>query len=268
MKYTARTLALLLCAVLSLTACSDRRQPPEPQTSQEEAPLPQENAETGEKEDAQVFESGVSRPKDKEKDGEEEIPAGEETPANQKDFLLLVNSEHPLPEDFDIQLATVQGEYRVDARILEPAQKMIADAKADGIDLLVCSAYRPVDSQTRLFNNKVSEYVSAGKTEEEAVVLTSAVIAVPGTSEHHTGLAMDIVTPSYQNLDEGFAETDAFAWLDEHAADYGFILRYPADKQEETGIIYESWHYRYVGPEIAKEIKEKGLCLEEYLGDR
>lgn len=247
--------ALLFCAALSLTACSDRRQPPpEPQAVQEGTSLPQE--------EAQVFESGVSRPKDKEGTGKEESPAEAE-----EDFLLLVNKEHPLPEDFDIQLAAVQGEYRVDARILEPAQRMIADAKADGIDLLVCSAYRPVDSQTRLFNNKVSEYVSAGKTQEEAAVLTAAIIAVPGTSEHHTGLAMDIVTPSYQNLDEGFAQTAAFAWLDEHAADYGFILRYPADKQEETGIIYESWHYRYVGPEIAKEIKEKGVCLEEYLGD-
>lgn len=261
MKYIAMILTLLLCAVFSLTACSDRRQPPpEPQAVQEEPSLPQE--------EAQVFESGVSRPKDKEETGEEESSTEvKETFTGREDFLLLVNKEHPLPEDFDIQLATVQGEYRVDARILEPAQRMIADAKADGIDLLVCSAYRPVDSQTRLFNNKVSEYVSAGKTQEEAAVLTAAIIAVPGTSEHHTGLAMDIVTPSYQNLDEGFAQTAAFAWLDENAASYGFILRYPADKQEETGIIYESWHYRYVGPEIAKEIKEKGICLEEYLGD-
>ena len=90
-------------------------------------------------------------------------------------------------------------------------------------------------------------------------------IAVPGTSEHHTGLAADIVTPTHQTLDPQFADTAAGKWLLEHAADYGFILRYPEDKQETTKIIYESWHYRYVGEEHAKAIKESGLCLEEYL---
>lgn len=261
MKYIL--FALLLCAALSLSACADRRQLSS-QASDGEAPPVQEEApevdaeQEKESTENETFESGVvNKKKDTDRQAEEE-----------NDFLLLVNPDHPLPEDFEIRLAVIQGPYQIDARIVEPARRMLEAAKADGIDLLVCSAYRPVDSQTRLFNNKVNEYVASGKTKEEATVLTAAMIAVPGTSEHHTGLAMDIVTPSYQNLDEGFAETDAFAWLDKHAADYGFILRYPKDKQEETGIIYESWHYRYVGPEIAKEIKEQGICLEEYLGEQ
>ncbi|MBR5485088.1 MAG: M15 family metallopeptidase [Oscillospiraceae bacterium] len=182
-------------------------------------------------------------------------------------FLMLVNSTHPLAEGYTPELAYVQGEYRVDKRILQVSQQMIADARKDGVELLVCSAYRPVESQTRLFNNKVNEWMSVGKSKDEAVALTSALIAVPGTSEHHTGLALDIVTPSYQSLDEGFAKTSAFAWLDKHAADYGFIMRYPADKTDITKIDYESWHYRYVGVEAAREIKAGGLCLEEYLGE-
>lgn len=180
--------------------------------------------------------------------------------------LLLVNSSNPLPADFSIELAYVQDIYRVDASIAEISKQMIADAAAEGVSLLVCSAYRPVESQTRLFNNKVNEYLAMGKSKEEAEKLTAAIIAVPGTSEHHTGLAMDIVTPSYQGLDSGFENTAAFRWLSANAASYGFILRFPADKQEITGIIYEPWHYRYVGVEKAAAIKESGQCLEEYLG--
>ena len=100
---------------------------------------------------------------------------------------------------------------------------------------------------------------------EEAEKITATMIAIPGTSEHHTGLAADIVTPTHQTLDPEFADTDAGKWLQENAAEYGFILRYPEDKQDITEIIYESWHYRYVGVDHAMAIKENGLCLEEYL---
>ena len=91
------------------------------------------------------------------------------------------------------------------------------------------------------------------------------VIAVPGTSEHHTGLALDIVTPTYQVLDDGYATTDAFKWLYENCADYGFILRYPENTTHITGIIYEPWHYRYVGVEVAKYITENNITFEEYI---
>ena len=107
--------------------------------------------------------------------------------------------------------------------------------------------------------------MAQGMSEEEAYAKTATETAIPGTSEHQTGLAADIVTPTYQMLDAGFADTPAGQWLSEHAAEYGFVLRYPQDKQEITGIIYESWHYRFVGKTHAKLMKESGLCLEEYL---
>ena len=108
-------------------------------------------------------------------------------------------------------------------------------------------------------------FVAQGMSREKAEAQTATMIAVPGTSEHHTGLAADIVTPTHQTLDPEFANTEAGKWLQEHAVEYGFVLRDPEEKQDITNIIYESWHYRYVGKEHAKLMKENNLCLEEYL---
>ncbi len=180
--------------------------------------------------------------------------------------LVLANPTHKLPDDFSIEEAAIQG-YTMDARAVGPAKEMIAAAKADGIDLLVCSAYRPISSQQRLFNNKVQEYLNQGYGRAEAEEIAATIVAVPGTSEHQTGLALDIVTPSYQNLDDGYADTAAAKWLKANAADYGFILRFPKDKEDITKIIFEPWHYRYVGVDAAKEIMSRGITLEEYLGE-
>ena len=135
----------------------------------------------------------------------------------------------------------------------------------DGVELMLCSAYRSIEKQQQLFDRSQQAYMAQGMSEEEAYAKTATETAIPGTSEHQTGLAADIVTPTYQMLDAGFADTPAGQWLSEHAAEYGFVLRYPQDKQEVTGIIYESWHYRFVGKTHAKLMKESGLCLEEYL---
>ena len=116
-----------------------------------------------------------------------------------------------------------------------------------------------------MFNRKINQYKAKGYDDNEAYNIAKTIVAIPGTSEHNLGLAADIVTPSYQTLDEGFAQTEAFRWLSENAADYGFILRYPKGKGDITGIIYEPWHYRYVGQAAAKVITEQGICLEEYL---
>ena len=180
--------------------------------------------------------------------------------------LVLANPTHKLPDYFSIEEASIQG-YTMDARAVGPAKEMIAAAKADGIDLLVCSAYRPISSQQRLFNNKVQEYLNQGYGRAEAEEIAATIVAVPGTSEHQTGLALDIVTPSYQNLDDGYADTAAAKWLKANAADYGFILRFPKDKEDITKIIFEPWHYRYVGVDAAKEIMSRGITLEEYLGE-
>ncbi len=285
--------AFLTCALLIASGCSDRtastkleEQPSAQQLNQDidedtpedfdDAPAEFEGGVVKHDEDENTEEAANSPQSDVSTDADdsiadttEEKETAKQVPAVKFDnsFLMLVNPTHPLPEGYTPELEYVQGQYRVDKRILQVSQQMIADARKDGVELLVCSAYRPVESQTRLFNNKVNEWMSAGKSKDEAVALTSALIAVPGTSEHHTGLAMDIVTPSYQSLDEGFAKTAAFAWLDKHAAEYGFIMRYPADKTDITKIDYESWHYRYVGVDAAREIKASGLCLEEYLGE-
>ena len=198
---------------------------------------------------------------------EETVPVQDTLPEPEEEGawqLILVNPWNELPEDFEVELARVDS-YQVDARIVESLGRMFADAKAAGINLTLCSGYRTTEYQQTLFERKKDEYMQSGMNEQEAVAATSAWIAIPGTSEHHTGLAVDIVTPDYQTLDEGFANTSAFAWLSQNAHLYGFVLRYPANKEEITGIAYESWHYRYVGKEAAAEILQAGYCLEEYL---
>lgn len=200
---------------------------------------------------------------------EPEEPSEPETPevsAKDDPLLVLANVDNPLPEDFEVgELEQVQGNYYLDSRAASYAREMIDAAKSDGITLQLCSAYRAKDLQQTLFDNKYNYYISNGWTADEAYAKTATIIAIPGTSEHQTGLCMDIVTPSYQVLDAGYAETDAAKWLAENAYKYGFILRYPKDKQEITKIIFEPWHYRFVGIENAKLIKDSGLCLEEYL---
>ena len=179
--------------------------------------------------------------------------------------LILANPDNALPQDFSVETAVVQGAKEVDKRIVDIAKKMLNDAKNEGIDLLVCSGYRAIEKQQNRFDNSVNGYVAQGYSKEDAIKYTKAYYAVPGTSEHHTGLAMDIVTPSYQTLDAKYDQTDAAKWLLNNAYKYGFILRYPKDKENITKIAYEPWHYRYVGEEHAKVIKEKNLCFEEYI---
>ena len=181
--------------------------------------------------------------------------------------LILVNRESFLPEGYDsvIELATITDDYRVDARISDNVKRMIADARNDGVTLSIVSAHRSVERQTELYADKVEEFINQGQETDAAKEVAATIVARPGTSEHHTGLALDIVTPSYMTLDEGFENTPAFRWLDKNAHKYGFVLRYPKEKQDITGIIYEPWHYRYVGEEHAEQMKDRDLCLEEYI---
>ena len=182
--------------------------------------------------------------------------------------LILLNPDNPLPEDFKVQLKTItlNGKSRqVDARCADAFVEMVTAAKNDGITLYLRSTYRGIQLQTDSFNAKVQEYIRKGYSKEEATAKTATIIAVPGTSEHHSGLAADITTPSYDRLDSGFENTDAFRWLREHCAEYGFILRYPSDKKEITKIIYEPWHYRYVGKQAAQIIMSEGICYEEFV---
>ena len=182
-------------------------------------------------------------------------------------YLMLVNQSHPMEDGYVPELANIDDSHQVDARVLEPLQYMLKAASDEGYSLYVCSAYRSVDRQKELFNESMIDYVNQGMTYYEAAIETAKSIAWPGESEHATGLAMDIVSSDYAGLDEKQGETDDQKWLMEHCYEYGFILRYPKDKSEDTGIIYEPWHYRYVGVEAALAIRDQGVTLEEYLNE-
>lgn len=179
--------------------------------------------------------------------------------------LLLVNRNYILPQDYspDLSEAVKGSGVRMDSRVSPHYQEMYDAAKKDGITLTPLSGHRRISTQKTNFENKIQKYVNQGYDRAEATRMAAKIILPPGTSEHNAGLAMDIIS-----LDVEFEETKAFAWLQEHAQDYGFILRYPKSKESITEITYEPWHWRYVGVPAAKAIKQSGQTLEEYLGVR
>lgn len=185
-------------------------------------------------------------------------------------YLRLVNKDHPMTEADVPEVATETVDtngYEVDARIMADLEAMFADARAAGKNPMICSAFRAWDLQVSLYENKIKRVMQEdGLSYEDAVVKAATVVAKPGTSEHQVGLALDIVSSEYQELDEAQMETEDQKWLMENSWKYGFILRYPMDKSEITGVIFEPWHYRYVGKKAAKEITEQNLTLEEYVG--
>lgn len=179
--------------------------------------------------------------------------------------LLLVNRDYILPDDFEVTLSpsiTDDPEsLKLDYRVAPHYNEMYLAALEDGIELTPVSGYRSIERQTRNFERKINYYIEQGYSEAEATQIAATIVLPPGTSEHNAGLAMDIIS-----LEQDFDQTEEFKWLSENAADYGFIMRYPEDKQDVTKIIYEPWHWRYVGVETAKAMKASGQCLEEYLG--
>ena len=180
--------------------------------------------------------------------------------------LLLVNPWNLLPEDYEVELAVLANGLQVDARIYDDLDEMLSDCREAGLSPIVCSAYRTEETQTRLYSNKLARVRASGVPEDQAEAEAARWVAPPGTSEHQTGLALDIVAASYQLLDEGQEDTAEQQWLMANSWKYGFILRYPSEKSDITGIGYEPWHYRYVGRAAAAEIYHSGVCLEEYLG--
>ena len=154
----------------------------------------------------------------------------------------------------------------VDSRCYPELQQMMDDCRAAGFDPLICASYRTMEKQEALFEDKEARLIREGCPENEVEAEAAKVVAYPGTSEHQLGLALDIVDVSYQQLDTEQENTPVQQWLMKNSWKYGFVLRYPTDKSDITGIIYEPWHYRYVGKEAAAEMYENKLCLEEYLG--
>lgn len=177
---------------------------------------------------------------------------------------ILVNAKNPIPDDWKVDLVQLKNGHQVDRRAYDSLQKMMDDARAKGWNPLICSSYRTTSYQQQLFDNRVQRMKNQGMSEKEAIADTEKWIAIPGTSEHETGLALDIVTVENQVLDNSQLKSPCQRWLMEHCYDYGFILRYPEDKENITGIGFEPWHYRYVGYDVAQYIKANGICLEEY----
>ena len=182
------------------------------------------------------------------------------------DLLMLVNKDHGLPEDYEVELLTMYDKVnRAAKEAYGPLNEMLADGRAEGLAFEICSSYRDVKVQKRLFQEDLDVLMAQGYTYEQAYEEVAKETMPPGHSEHSTGLAFDIVSLGYQILDAKQEFTPETQWLHENCAKYGFILRYPKGKEDITKISFESWHYRYVGVEAATYIMEQGLTLEEYL---
>lgn len=183
--------------------------------------------------------------------------------------LILVNKNNVLPQTHKPEIVEYNSTRKIEARVLSYLQAMISDAKLDGIELNVISSYRSPERQVELYNAKVEEFIDSGETREAAEVEAAKMVAPPGTSEHCTGLAVDIVSmdwyDSNKSLTSSFNQTAEFKWLISNCAKYGFILRYPEGKENITMIDYEPWHFRFVGPDNARYIMENNLTLEEFL---
>lgn len=191
----------------------------------------------------------------------------QEPPVNVDDKLLtVVNPWNPLPEDWVCDLVTLSDGRRVDSRCYEAFEEMMAACRDAGYAPFLCSAYRTQETQQSLYDNKVQRLMNSGMGEEEAKVEAAKAVAIPGTSEHQLGLAVDIVDANMQDLTDEQEKTETQKWLMANSWRYGFIHRYPNDKTDITGIIYEPWHYRYVGKAAAQDIFNRDITLEEYVG--
>ena len=181
------------------------------------------------------------------------------------ELLTLVNFENTIPKDWKVDLVQLNNGQSVDRRIYDDLIAMLQAAKSEGLNPLICSSYRTNEKQEQLYQNKVSEYLSQGYSKVEASDKAAFWVARPGTSEHQLGLAVDIVSTKNQRLDRSQENTVEQQWLIQNSWKYGFVLRYPTNKNSITGVGYEPWHYRYVGKEHSKKINELGVCLEEYV---
>lgn len=179
-------------------------------------------------------------------------------------LLTLVNPWHEVPEGYSVELDTVEG-YLVDRRAANALTQMLSDCRAAGFAPIICSAYRTQEYQEMLYRNKIMRLLAEGVPNKDAPALAAKSVALPGTSEHQLGLAVDLISETYTNLDQWQERTEVQQWLMANCYDYGFILRYPNGTSETTGIIYEPWHYRYVGALTAKAVKNSGLVFEDYL---
>ncbi|MBR5510406.1 MAG: M15 family metallopeptidase [Lachnospiraceae bacterium] len=181
-------------------------------------------------------------------------------------YLSLLNKDYILHDELEMDLVGIGNGHQLEPLAAEKITQLVKDAQKERLYINITSSYRTYLKQVELFKNKIERLEKEGYTHEEAVKEAATVVAVPGTSEHHLGLTVDFVTGRYKKLDEGIRNTNEYKWVEEHAWEYGYIIRYPQGKSDITGIITEPWHLRYVGIPAAKLIHDRGICLEEFLG--
>ena len=201
-------------------------------------------------------------PKTEKQVGKENTMQTSSNQINEEDWRLkLANRENTINEDYEIPLAKIEGQLYFDKRAL-PALNELRNAaiKAGYSNLWIQSSYRSIELQKKLFSDKVNSYIKKGKGKQEAENLAMQVVNRPGQSDHNLGLAVD-----FNYVNDDFKNLPVYDWLCEHAQQYGFILRYPQEKEKVTGVSYEPWHWRYVGKEHAEKMKQNNLSLEEYV---
>ena len=197
----------------------------------------------------------------------EEVRAERKQKLSQEPLLILVNKWHYLPDDYEADPVDVPNGQRIGSICYGPLMNMLQDCAEAGGTPIICSGYRPHWYQINLFDAQIDRWLYAGYGQEDAEALAATAVAIPGTSEHELGLAADIYSSENMDLDESQTQTFTQQWLMANSWKYGFVLRYPQDKSDITGIIFEPWHYRYVGKWHARKIFQAGICLEEYLDE-
>ena len=254
-----RGLALLL-ALLLLSGCGAKKETERDADAQPLSALVEEPVPTKPATIVSVTTEGQDSPQEAAEMPPDETPAA--APAEELPDIdihsweyILANADHDIGE-YAPEIYYVE-EQPVDIRAADALTAFFAAARAEGLTVYLSSAYRDYDTQNYLYQRKVEQY---GDPEAAA-----AIVAPPGTSEHQTGLAFDITDRYYELKTTDLENTELYRWMSQHCQEYGFIVRYPKDKQDITGIIYEPWHFRYVGVEAATYIMAHGLCLEEFL---
>lgn len=251
-----RFLAGLLLAMLFFTGCSTDDD--EPSNNQQDSSISTHSEESQDSSSAIVAES------------ESKVivtPAASSADWN----LVLVNRENQLAEEIVMELYLTESGYQIDSRIQEPYLQLMEAGKAAGMDFTMISGYRSIEQQQTNYDVNYQNYLASGLSEEEARTKTEEYIALPNASEHITGLAVDITSTALANLEGNsglFPDLENYPeglWLKENAPKFGFVLRYPKEKEAITGINFEPWHFRYVGIENAMYMTEKNLTLEEYI---
>ncbi len=286
---------LLIAAALFIFLGREKPLPEETDLSEEysEQSLPEEESDIPPEEESRPEETASSLPEQAKSEPEESkpeqskpeqsVPAQSEAPQQPQQTagevtvkpsasisagipreLILVNPENSVPDEYVLSLKELPNGLYFDSTAYDSLLRMLADGEKEGIKFVINSAYRSKDYQQMLFNNQIASWEANGYSTEQARIKAAQVVAVPGTSEHQLGLAADIVGTDYQILDDNQAYTAAQQWLMKNCSRYGFILRYPYGTTEITGIIYEPWHYRYVGVEVAEYITENNITFEEY----